>query len=93
MRKITINCAKNKFFWVNEAFDILTLRYQFRLIGNLIKIPKLGSKFNFFLFLSLEEVLIGLETGFLKIKILLSHSIITVTQDLNFLKFGLEICK
>ena len=70
MRKITINCAKNKFFWVNEAFDILTLRYQFRLIGNLIKIPKLGSKFNFFLFLSIEEVLIGLEAGFLKIKIL-----------------------
>ena len=70
MRKITINCSKNKFFWINEAFDIFTLRYQFRLIGNLIKIPTLGSKFNFFLFLSIEEVLIGLETGFLKIKIL-----------------------
>ena len=69
MKKITIFCSMNRFFWIRDSTNILILRNQFRIIGSLLKIPIVNSKINFFLFLSLEEVLIGLELGFLKVKI------------------------
>ena len=69
MKKITIFCSMNRFFWIRDSTNILILRNQFRVIGSLLKIPIVNSKINFFLFLSLEEVLIGLELGFLNIKI------------------------
>jgi len=60
----------NKFFWVKNSKDILTLRNQFRITGNLIKIPFVNSKINFFLFLGLDEILVGLELGFITIKLI-----------------------
>ena len=70
MKKIKVFCSMNKFFWVKNSKDILTLRNQFRITGNLIKVPFVNSKINFFLFLSLVEILIGLELGFMTIKLL-----------------------
>ena len=69
LKKILVFCSKNKFFWIKEAADIYILRHQFRITGNLVKVSIFNSKLNFFLFLSLEEVIIGLEIGFLKLKI------------------------
>ena len=69
-KKITVNCLKNKIFWVNKTDDILNLRNQCRIIGNLIRISKNNFKTDFFLFLSIEEIILGLELGFLKPKIL-----------------------
>jgi len=70
LKKILVFCSKNKFFWIKEAADIYILRHQFRITGNLVKVSIFNSKLNFFLFLSLEEVIMGLEIGFLKLKIL-----------------------
>ena len=38
MKKIKVFCSMNKFFWVKNSKDILTLRNQFRIIVNLIEI-------------------------------------------------------
>ena len=73
LKKITILCLKNKFFWIKKADEILRLRNQFRIIGNLIRIPLFNQKKNFFLFLSLEEIMLGIEIGFLRLKFFTSQ--------------------
>ena len=68
IKKISLMCSLNKFFWLNDPLDILKLRNQFRLTGNLIKVPIFNNQHNLFLLLDIEEVILGLETGFLKPK-------------------------
>ena len=65
VKKIEVFCNKSKVFWLKKPSDILILRNQFRITGNLIKVSNLN--LNFFLFLNLEEFLLGVEMGFLKI--------------------------
>jgi len=65
VKKIEVFCNKSKVFWLKKPSDILILRNQFRIAGNLIKVSNLN--LNFFLFLNLEEFLLGVEMGFLKI--------------------------
>jgi len=69
IKKINISCSKNNLFWLSDAFDILKLRNQFRIMGNLIKMPIFNNQNRFFLFLNIEELILGLETGLLKPKL------------------------
>jgi tRNA-intron lyase len=68
IKKISIICSINKLFWLSDPFDILKLRNQFRIMGNLIKIPIFNNQNRFFLFLNIEELILGLETALLKPK-------------------------
>lgn len=87
VNKIIVFCSKNKIFWIKNSNDILVLRSEFRITGNLIKITSLHHSSNFFLFLSLEEFLLGSELGFLKTKILKNSG----NKILNFLLTKLEV--
>lgn len=97
IKKISLMCSQNKIFWLNNPFDILKLRNQFRLIGNLVKVPILNNQNNLFLFLDTEEVILGLETGFLKPKFirrknrLLYFLLKKIEKSLNILGKNYEI--
>jgi len=93
VKKITIFCLKNKFFWIKNTNDILYLRNQYRIMGTLIRIPVFSKKKDFFLFLNLEEVIVGIEIGIMRTKIfkkqkkyVLSFLLKNFRQDIFFAK-------
>jgi len=66
--KIIVWKTAEDFFLVFSINDILTLRNNFRIQGNLIKKNFCDSREFFYLCLNLEEIILGIEAGFLKIK-------------------------
>lgn len=56
------------FFWVTNYSDILYLKNKYRFEGNLINISDYFKEKNFILELNYQEIFLGIELGFLKLK-------------------------
>jgi tRNA splicing endonuclease len=89
--KIIVYSFKNNIFFVSNYIDILKLRNEFRIQGVLLEnfFPFLEK--NLILSLTIEEIFIGIEFGFLKLEKILFKSYIF--QVFSFLKFNLKNLK
>nr|UXY87498.1 putative tetrameric tRNA splicing endonuclease [Cryptomonas sp.] len=67
-RKLPIWTTGFNFFFSEDSSHILTLRNEFRVYGNLINISSSIFYQNFCAIFSVEEILIGIEFGFITIK-------------------------
>mmetsp|Transcript_15697 Transcript_15697/g.39469 ORF Transcript_15697/g.39469 Transcript_15697/m.39469 type:complete len:261 (-) Transcript_15697:774-1556(-) len=67
-KKISVFHIERSLFWISNPLDILNLRSKFRIQGFLIYSVTFLHKNQLFLKLDLEEILLGIEFGFLRLK-------------------------
>ena len=70
MKTIKIVKIGDNNFFLNNLSSILILRNEFRIYGNLVTFCKLNIFKQLFLILSTEEILLGIEFGFIDLNVL-----------------------